>query len=192
MRLNEKLHMVVPLYSQDGDVETIYAYVHSAPISREVFEAHFMLISKTFAAIYGEGLGEIVGPRVAKLIMMEVAKRTRDMEGATALINEIRRLTNVVTRGPGGWVTIPFQDAVDRGDLDADDLAEVENAICFFTVVSATHKKQILQAMLPGAVALWGGQTSSSDCTGFVASLRTSTATGNTGASQTPGSLVPY
>lgn len=189
MKLNEKLHLVLPLF--DGN-ETIYAYVHSAPISREVFEANFFLLSKTFTAIFAEGLGEIAGPKVASLVLRKIAKQHNDEAGATALMNEVHRLTNVLVRGPGGWVMTPFQECVDKGTIDADDLAEVVNAVCFFIVVSALTKRQTRRDMLTGAARLWGAQIESSDCTAFAASLKTSTETANTGASPKPASSVPY
>ncbi len=189
MKLNEKLNLVVPLY--DGN-EAIYAYVHSAPISREVFEANFFLLSKTFTAIFAQGLGEIAGPRVASLILRQIAKQTGDEASATALMNEIHRLTNVLVRDASGWVMTPFQECVDKGTINADDLSEVINAVVFFSAVSVMTARQQRRDMLSGAARLWGAQIVSSDCTAFAASLKTSTETANTGANPIPASSVPY
>jgi hypothetical protein len=183
MRLNERLNFVLPIYDAD---DKISAYVHSTPLSREAFEESFVLISKTFSAIHGEGLGSIAGPRVASLILWEVAKRNDDKAGtltaaALTLMNEIRRLTNVVVSGPRGWTTVPFQDAVDAKTIDPDDLSEVENAIVFFTVYSAMHRRQTLKDLLTGAARMWGAQVSSLTPTAFAASLPTSTETVNIG-----------
>lgn len=191
MKLNEKLHLVVPVYA-DADAADPQHYVHSAPISREIFEANFLLLSKTFTAIHAEGLGEIGGPRVACLVMREVAKRMRDEERCQALMNEIRRLTNVLTRDGARWVMMPFQDAMDRKIIDGDDLSEVENAIVFFTVLTVMHPRRTLATYLNGAVSLWGAQTSPLDCSAFGASLPISTATDNTGATPIPASSVPH
>ncbi len=187
MKINEKLNLVVPLY--DGN-EAIYAYVHSAPISREVFEANFFLLSKTFTAIFAEGLGEIAGPKVASLIMRKIA--SQDRIDATPLMNEIHRLTNVLVGGPGGWVMTPFHDCLSNNTIDSDDLAEAINAIVFFIAVSAMTVRQQRRDMLAGAARLWGARIESSDCTAFAASLKTSTATVNTGANPIPASSVPY
>jgi hypothetical protein len=191
VRLNEKLHLVVPLY-EGGDEATIYAYVHSAPISREAFESHYLLLSKTFTAIFAEGLGEIAGPRVASLVLRDVAKRQKDEEGRLALINEIQRLTNVLIRTSNGWETVPFHEVVGKGTINEDDLAEVTNAIIFFIATSAMVQKQMRKDMLSGAANLWGAQISSLDCGAFAASLRTSIATANTGANPKPASSVAY
>jgi hypothetical protein len=181
MRLNEKLNLVIPIYDAD---DKISAYAHSTPISREAFEDSFVLISKTFSAIHGEGLGSIAGPRVASLILREVAKRNDDKAGtltaaALTLMNEIRRLTNVLTPGPNGWTMIPFEEAAKT--IDPDDLSEVENAIVFFIVYSAMHKRQTLKDLLTGAAKMWGAQVSSLTPTAFAASLPTSTETVNIG-----------
>lgn len=192
MKINRKLNLVIPV--DRGDEGTIY--VHSTPISREVFERYFLVISKTFAAIYTEGLGIAAGPRVASLLLRKVAE---DMGGTderaraaawedvqNGLMAEIKRLTNVVVSGHGGWTTLPFQEAVDRKMLDPDDASEVENALAFFTVASAMHKKSELPTILTGAASLWGGQIVSSNSTEFAASLPISTPDGNSGAKATP------
>jgi hypothetical protein len=176
LSLNEKLHLIIPIYGDDG--ETVTAYVHSAPVTRETFDAHFMLIAKTFAAIYAEGLGFIAGPRVAANILREIADKRHDEVGAMALMNEIRRLTNVTLRTPQGWDAVPFQEVIDRGTaLSLDEVAEVTNAIVFFIVTSAMQRKQDLKEMMDGAARLWGARTSWSGFTAFVASLGTSTVT---------------
>ena len=189
MKINEKMHLVMPIYDDD---DSVCAYVHSAPISREVFEAHFLLMSKTFAAIHGEGLGDIAGPRVASLVMKRIAARSGEAESATSLMNEVRRLTNVETRTKGGWETIPFQEASDKQTISADDLSEVENALVFFTVILAMHRKQVAAELLPGAAKLWGAQISSLDSSAFHASLKISTVTANTGAKPEPVSSVVF
>jgi hypothetical protein len=125
------------------------------------------------------------------MILTEVAKRQRDSEGAAVLRNEIHRLTNVLVPGANGWETIPYDDAIKTGAVSDEDLSEVENALVFFIVVSAMHRRQVLRVMLPGAASLWGAQTSLLDCSGFGATLRTSTVTANIGAKKAPASSVP-
>jgi hypothetical protein len=172
LTISEKLHLVIPIYGDDG--ETITAYVHSAPISREVFDAHYLLIAQTFSAIHAEGLGIIAGPRVASLLLHDVARKKRDEIGALALMNEIRRLSNVMVREATGWAPLPFQEVVDRKLISEDDLSEVANALVFFIVTSAMQRRADLKEMMDGAARLWGARTSSSDFTGFAASLATS------------------
>lgn len=190
LKVNEKLNFVVPVYADDN--ETIIAYVHSMPISREVFEAHFLLLSKTWAAIYAEGLGPLAGPRVASLMLHEVAKKMNDPHSALSLMNEVRRLTTVMTREHTGWVSIPFQDAADHKMLNEDDLSEVTNGIVFFTLASAMHRKKDLNLVLTGAAQIWGAQISSLDSTAFASSLVTSTTVGDTTRKHKQASSVPF
>lgn len=177
MRIDEKLNLVVPVRRDDGEPG---AYAYHSPISREVFEAHFMLLGKTFSAVQTSGLGVVAGPRVASLLLAKAAEQEGDELGAMALMNEIRRLTNAVIRTPKGWESFAFQDVVDGGLLDAEDVAEVTNAIVFFTVISSVQGKKLRKPIMAGAARIWGARTSSSDFTALVASLTTSTAHANT------------
>jgi hypothetical protein len=181
MKIERNLNFVIPVERDDGTT----VYVHSMPISADVFEQYFLVISKTFARIYLEGLGQTAGPRVAAMLLKDVAMERGLWEGPAGvergLMNEIRRLSNVVAPGPKGWTTFPFQEAIDQKFLDSSDIREVENALVFFTVASSMHRRQEVRAVLEGAGSLWGAQVESSSSTEFCASLQTSTATANTG-----------
>lgn len=191
LSLNAKLHLVIPLYLDDG--ETITAYVHSAPIMNETFEAHCLLLAKTFAAIHSEGLGIIAGPRVAAHLLEMIAKKMRDEVGASSLMNEIRRLTSVCLRNNDGWEQMQFQDAIDLGRITPDDVAVVTNVLVFFTVISAMQVGQDRKELLNGAARLWNAQISSLGFTAFAASLGTSTATADMLSKQLHrASSVPY
>lgn len=189
MKIDRRLNLVIPVEQDDGTI-----YVHSSPIARAVFDRYFMVIAKTFSSIYNEGLGVTSGPRVAALLLKDTATNLGVWDGEAGvergLMNEVRRLSNVIMLGPAGWTTIPFQEAVDKKMIDDTDRSEVENAIVFFTVASLMHKKAELPAILGGAVSLWGGQITSSNCTEYASSLPTSTATENSGGT-TAGSSVP-
>lgn len=174
MKLDSKLNLVVPILD---DEERPVAYVHAAPISREVFESFFVILSKTFSAIYGEGLGEIAGPRVALMVMKKIATDAgmwEEVQGG--LVAEMRRLANFVGPGPNGWEAIPLEDALRRKLISEDDAAEVENAVAFFTVNYAMLKKSTAKQVLAGAAKLWGARLESSNSTEFAAFLTTSTA----------------
>ena len=202
MKIDAKLNLVIPIYGdpqimndpktgKEAEIDTIKAYVHATPISREVFEANFVVISKTFSAIYGEGLGAIAGPRVARMMLKKVAEDLGmwdEVQGG--LVAEMRRLANYIGPGQNGWETLPLEIAVQRQLIDGDDAAEVENAVAFFTVVSAMHRRNALRATLAGAASLWSAQITSLNCTDFAASLKTSTEAVN--SSESPASSVPY
>jgi hypothetical protein len=190
MKIDQRLNIVIPLDIPGGGV----MHVHSTPISRDVFERYFMTIARTFSAIYNQGLGVIGGPRVAALLLRKVAEDAGEWDGPAGveygLMAEVRRLTNVVALDPTiGWTTLPYQDALDGGIVDPEDAAEVENAIVFFTVASAMHRRSEMGSIFDGLSSLWGAQTSSLNCMAFAASLPTSTETANTGARETPSSI---
>ena len=189
MRIDRKLNLVLPLETDGGTI-----YVHSMPLSREAFERYYRIISKTFAAIYQEGLASIAGPRVAGMMLRDIATRSGVWDGPegveNGLMNEIRRLSNVVMLGETGWVTVPFYDAIRRDLLTADDISEAEGAIVFFICNSAMHRRAVLGPILDGMASLWGAQIVSSNCTEFAASLPISTETASSGAT-VPISSVP-
>lgn len=180
MTINKALNFVVPVKRDDGTT----IYVHSTPISRDIFNQHFLVISKAFTAIYTEGLGPYGGPRVAMMLLKKVAANMGEGQlelVEKGLIAEIHRLSNVLVPSDTGWSTIPLPDAVARGMVSLDDVDEVENAIAFFILASAMHKKEDALIMLPEAARLWSAQTTSLNSTAFAASLRTSIVIDNTG-----------
>lgn len=186
MNIDKKMNLVVPVYQDDGTT----TYVHSMPISREVFEKYFLVLSKTFSAMHAEGLGFLAGPRVASLLLRQIATDMGAWDGEAGvkrgLVGEMIRLTNVIA--PGG--IIPMQEAVDQKVFSPDDLSEVENAITFFTVVCSMHRKNVLASILEQVAKLWGGQCTLFNCTDFAASLRTSTVTED--STKKAASSVPY
>jgi hypothetical protein len=193
--INRRLNLVIPIYD-DVDATRVAAYVHAAPISREVFEANFMLISKTFAMIHGAGLGEVSGPGVAALVMREMAKQLFGEQDyarhLTPLQNEIRRLSNVLLPTDAGWDTLPLEDALRLKKLSDEDAAEVENALAFFTVGSVMYPRPIRATMLDGAAKMWAAQTTSLNSTEFGVSLTTSIGDASSGARpiEKPGEVI--
>jgi hypothetical protein len=184
MKLDRKLNMVLPL-----EYEGVTYYVHSTPIDRSIFEAYFEPIARAFTVIYAGGHGVYSGPRVALLILRKVATGLGVWDGENGveqnLLVEIRRLTNVAMPGPNGWSYVPWEVAVKDNLIDEDDIGEVENAIVFFTLASAMHKKAELRQQLEPALSLWGARVESLPLTGFLASLATSTEIVDTGEKKT-------
>jgi hypothetical protein len=172
MKIDRKLNLVIPVETEGG----VY-YVHSQPIGAEVFDVHYMVLAKTFAAIYSEGLGAVAAPRVASRMLRDVAKSLEVWEGPEgvekALMGEIRRLTNILLPGSTGWESIPLHTAVARDFFTKEEVDEVEGAVTFFTVLSAMHRKSDLERMLQHLIAAWHCQTTSSNSTVFASSLTT-------------------
>lgn len=188
MRINERLNLVVPLYRGEEDP---YAWVHSMPISREVFESHYRLLARTFSAIHAEGLGELAGPKIALLMLKDVAKgMNNDPDSLTRpLLNEIRRLSNVLLKTDTAWEAMPLQEAINGKHLEEDDLWEVENILTFFMVVLHMYPRNLRQDFLDGACRMWAAQMLSSSYMEFQNSLPTSIVTGSAGVKAIPSSV---
>lgn len=190
MRIDKRLYLVVPIYADEEGSE-IVAHVHSTPIAEEIVDQHFMVLAQTYSTIWSQGLGLAAGPPFAMRILRSIATergiwhddpKTQRVGVQTGLVEEMRRLTMVAALGKDGkWEQLPLQVAVDRGVISGEDRAEVENAIVFFTVASATLGRSQRPAMLRAAAELWGAQISSSPFTALVSSLKTSTETASSG-----------
>ncbi|HEY6927217.1 MAG TPA: hypothetical protein VI653_27320 [Steroidobacteraceae bacterium] len=186
MRIDKRLNLVIPVYRDDGS----RLFVHSTPVSSDLFDTYWEPVGKAFSSIYSGGFGIIGGPRIAAKMLQKVATEMGRWDGPKGvrmgLVAEAHRLTNVlVPREKGGWETVPFDDAR-KTMLDKEDVSEIEGAIAFFTVVSLIHRRTEQAEVLAGAGGLWGAQTTSLDCTAFTNSLTTSTETESSGETQTP------
>lgn len=205
MRIDRRLYLVIPIY-KDEEGSDIVAHVHSAPLSEEVVDRYFMVLGKTYNAIFTGGLGMAAGPGHAMRILRHVAEQEgvwKDDQKSgyvgveNGLVAEMRRLTNVsVLRDGrweddeeagarklvgGTWEALPLDVAVQAGAITEEDRAEVENAVAFFIAASATLSRAQRPAMVRAAAELWGAQVTSSPFTEFSNSLRTSTATASSG-----------
>jgi len=171
VKINRNLNLVMEVDNGDSKI-----FVHSMPISRQVFDTYYLPISKAFSAIYSQGLHTAAGPRVAKNLLRDAAKDVGIWEGPegveNGLFNEIRRLTNVLVPISGkGWETMVLDQAIKNGLIDEDQLSEIENSVTFFIVASAMHMAKEREAILTGAGNIWGWQISSLNCTEFAKSL---------------------
>ena len=128
-----------------------------------------------------EGLQVTGGPRVAGLLLRDVAKRSEIEDSAIALLAEIRRLSNIMMPASSGWEMQSLQAALDCDLVTSDDVAEAESFICFFILVSAIAEKKRAETTMTLASGLWNTQMSSLDATEFMHSLPTSSGDANSG-----------
>lgn len=174
MKVDRKLNLVVPIQRPEGPI-----YVHATPISRDVFERHFLVMSKTFAAIWDQGLHITVGPRIAGLMLKQQAEKLDIWDGEDGvnigLMAEIRRLSNVAMPGEKGWSLLPFQIAVDKGQIDPDEAAEVEGELVFFTLECSLRKRAQLPLFVKAMNERWGSRSTPLSDTEYAASLPIST-----------------
>ena len=171
--INRRLNIVDEVTNGD-----ITVYVHSTPIRREIFDQHYLLLTKTINRMYDESITPVMGARIAQRLIRDVATEM----GAsvrekldTLLFPEIWRLTNVLVPEPerGGWTTLPFEKAVKDGLVDEDDADAVRNHLVFFTAASWVHTRRELKDLIyPMMTAALGSQIVSSSCTDFKDSCR--------------------
>ena len=175
--LNRELNLVVSVEGEKGPI-----HIHSVPISREVFEDNFLVISRAFTQVYTNGLGPVTGPRVAALLLKQEAQTLNVWEKTQqSLMAEIYRLTNVIAPSENGYETIPYDVAKKRGVIDPDAASEVENCIVYFTCASSIHLKAEMTIAMDGLKTLWNAQTSSLNVTEYMRSLPTLTPAETTG-----------
>lgn len=172
MKISRKLNLVIPIDTDDGEM-----HVHSTPISREVFERYYLVLSKTFTRLYKEDLGVAGGPKVAAIMLRDIAQQMGEWDGPDGvqqgLVAEIVRLTNIILPGIRGWEAVPFQTVISQKRMDPEDVAEVESVITFFIVVSAMHRRSQVEEMLTLPLGLWQGQLTSSNSMEYLRSLPT-------------------
>lgn len=181
MKIDRRLNLVLEIEGEAGPL-----HVHSTPIDRAVYETYYEPLGLAFDRIFGKGLSATAGPRQAALYLKDAAVSLGKWEGRdgveNGLLNEIRRLTNVIAPGERGWQAMPYHDALRRCMIAADDAAEIENALIFFTLTSCVPNRREVPALLEFPIRLLGGQTTSLNCTEFAASLPISTPDANSGA----------
>ncbi|MGQ3662683.1 hypothetical protein [Citrobacter braakii] len=186
MKIARNMNFVLPV-----DTDMGAGYVHATPISKEVYRQHFYILSKTFSAIFSEGLGVVAGPRVAYLMLEKICRDQGIWDGASGvkntLVNEIIRLSNLVYPVEGkGWDTVPLEVAIEREVIDPD---EALGELVFFTCVSSINKPHQAKEVMEQVAGMWGSAISSLTLTEWIASLPTSRQPENTGETESKSSV---
>lgn len=171
MRIDNKLNLVIPIESDIGVI-----YVHSTPISRDIFEQFYMVLSRSFAMIYSKGL-HLTAPKIAHLVLKQVATEEGQWpEVQSCLINEIIRLSNVmVPTENDGYKTGTLSDALQRKVISDEEFAEIKGTLVFFCLTSSCHQKQLIQPVLQQMCELYGTTITLLSCMAFKDSLLIST-----------------
>jgi hypothetical protein len=185
--LTKKLNLALPVETERGKI-----WVHSTPVSREIFEANYMLLVKTLAFMYANGVGPSFAPRVARLAIKDVAKEMDEEKDVSVdFLQEVYRLTNVLMPVEGGgWNTIPYYEVKSKKLIDEQAIGEVENAIIYFILASAIHLRSELPMAYISLQSTWKAQTTPLTVTEFGSSLMTSTTPVSTGEKK-PVQMVP-
>lgn len=188
VKLNRKLNLVLQVDSTKGR-----AHVYAEPISRAVFEDNFLVIGRAYMAIYNNNLGPVVGPRMAKLMLMREALEIDELVKVNSvLLPEIERLTTVLMPNERGWEMVPYAAARKRGMLDEETDSEIENALVFFTCASSVHLQKEVPTVMGGLRQFWGVVMTSLNVMEFKNSLPISTPEETTGEKPTStGAAAP-
>ncbi|EEC7405724.1 MULTISPECIES: hypothetical protein [Escherichia] len=179
MKISRNLNLIIPVRTEKGN-----GWIHATPISKEVFKEHFFILSKTFSAIFSEGLGVVAGPRIACLMLERISSDMNIWDGEkgvrNTLVNEIIRLANLVYPAEGkGYDTIPLDMALERGIVEFDDVA---GELVFFTCVSSINTPEQTEQMMLAVSGMWNSRTSSLSLTEWIASLPTLKPVASSGA----------
>ncbi|HCN9865373.1 TPA: hypothetical protein N7A89_002972 [Escherichia coli] len=187
MKIARNLNLIIPVQTEKGK-----AWIHATPISKEVFKEHFFILSKTFSAIFSEGLGVVAGPRIAFLMLERISRDSNawegDKGGRNTLVNEVIRLANLVYPVEGkGYDTIPLDMALDREIIDLD---EVAGELIFFTCVSSINSPEQAKGTMDVVNGIWSTQCSSLNLTEWIASLPTLKSAASSGATANTSSAT--
>ena len=179
MKISRNLNLIIPVRTEKGN-----GWIHATPISKEVCKEHFFILSKTFSAIFSEGLGVVAGPRIACLMLERISSDMNIWDGEkgvrNTLVNEIIRLANLVYPVEGkGYGTLPLDMALERGIVEFDDVA---GELVFFTCVSSINTPEQTEQMMLAVSGMWNSRTSSLSLTEWIASLPTLKPVASSGA----------
>ncbi|CAJ1245163.1 TPA: hypothetical protein JS275_001205 [Escherichia coli] len=187
MKIARNLNLIIPVRTEKGN-----GWIHATPISKEVFKEHFFILSKTFSAIFSEGLGVVAGPRIAFLMLERISRDSNIWEGdkgvRNTLVNEVIRLANLVYSVEGkGYDTIPLDMALEREIIDLD---EVAGELIFFTCVSSINSPEQAKGTMDVVNGVWSTQCSLLNLTEWIASLPTLKSAASSGATANTSSAT--
>ncbi|ECI2790726.1 hypothetical protein AH775_12910 [Salmonella enterica subsp. enterica serovar Give] len=187
MKIAKNLNLIIPVRTEKGN-----GWIHATPISKEVFKEHFLILGKTFSAMFSDGLGVVAGPRVAFLMLEKISCDSGIWEGdkgvRNTLVNEIIRLANLVYPVEGkGYDTIPLDMALEREIIDLD---EVAGELVFFTCVSSINSPEQAKGTMDVVNGIWSTQCSSLNLTEWIASLPTLKSAASSGATANTSSAT--
>ncbi|OKV49446.1 hypothetical protein [Escherichia coli] len=187
MKISRNLNLIIPVRTEKGN-----GWVHATPISKEVFKEHFFILSKTFSAIFSEGLGVVAGPRIAFLMLERISRDSNIWEGdkgvRNTLVNEVIRLANLVYPVEGkGYDTIPLDMALEREIIDLD---EVAGGVIFFLCVSSIKLPEQGKGTMDVVNGVWSTQCSLLNLTEWIASLPTLKSAASSGATANTSSAT--
>jgi len=193
VKIDRNLNLVMQVQTEKAGL----IYIHSASISRSVFEQFYLELGKVFSQCFdsvNQAHLALSAPQLAYPALKSIAQKAGNWDGAGGvkfgLVNEIIRLTNVVFAGENGWESIPLDTAVKREILDEDEEAEALSSLVFFTAISKVAPKDLKNSFLEMAGALRNWELTSSDSMAYLNGLPTLTKKGSTGKKVKESSVI--
>ena len=193
MKLDRNLNLVMQVQTEKSGV----VYIHSASISRSVFEQFYLELGKVFSQCFdsvNQAHLALSAPQLAYPALKSIATKAGNWDGAGGvkfgLINEIIRLTNVLISGENGWESMPLDVAIKRDILSDDDEAEILSSLVFFTAISKVAPKDLKNSFLEMAGALRSWDLSSLACMEYMNGLPILTTKEPTGKKAKESSLI--
>ena len=176
-KIDRALNLIIPLDSEKHG----RLYIHSTPISRDIYKANYRVLARTFAQMQADGVTVAAGPGIARLalesVSREMGQSERDPEGIwphvqREVVNEIIRLTNVaVPTADKGYESMPLSTAYAREIFDTEDRDNIEGTLAFFCLEASLHPRDLATAMLSHVGGMWGFRVTSLRFTEFLSSL---------------------
>jgi len=190
MKIDRKLNIVIPVETESKGL----IYVHSTPISRDVFEQFYLELGKVFSQCFdsiNQAHLALTAPQLAYPALKTMTIKAGNWEEVKkGLINEIVRLTNVLVIGEKGWESIPLDLAIKREILDEDEESEVLSALTFFTAICRVAPKDLRMSFLEMAGSLRSWVLTSSDSTEYLNGLTIPVKAVTTGKKAKESSIV--
>ena len=142
MKIDRNLNLVMRVETENSN----NVYIHSASISRSVFEQFYLELGKVFSQCFDSNNPShlaLSAPQLAYPALKSIATNAGNWDGVGGvkfgLVNEIIRLTNVVFANERGWEAVPFDVAVKREIVNEDEQFEILSSIVFFTAISKVN-----------------------------------------------------
>ena len=159
VHIDTRFNLVVPVGSLS---------IYHTPISREVFEANYLLLASVKSSIASKGIHYAMdsGPRIASLVLRDAS----DDKGQ-AFCSELKRLSTVLVPTENGWDKLPVDLAIKSGKLDLSDWQEVESMIVFFTCYFSMARKAEREELVRAISSLFAWSTTPLNLSEWIDSL---------------------
>lgn len=156
-------------------IPTNKGFIHSAPLSHEVFEKYFDVIAAAYSEITGGDYTNAAGAKIAYLALKRAAQKRNMWDGAEGVangfMNELTRVTNFIESGEQGYTALPLFHAMQQGKLD-DEKEDLINALVFFNLVSMMERKGGAEILVTSLAVFYGGLATEQDVTAYMAGMK--------------------